>query len=63
MTQSGHSKLVIGWNCAAAISLIDRHDARHIGRVEVIRHGAFVTVRWQDSGWTSEVPIERLERS
>jgi hypothetical protein len=44
--------------------LVDRTpDARHIGRVEVIRHGAFVTVRWQDSGWTSEVPIERLERS
>lgn len=40
----------------------DRHDGRHVGRVEVIRHGAFVTVRWSDTGWTSEVPIERLER-
>jgi hypothetical protein len=40
----------------------DRHDPRHVGRVEVIRHGAFVTVRWLDSGWTSELPTERLER-
>ena len=41
----------------------DRNDPRHVGWVEVIRHGAFVTVRWLDTGRTSEVPIERLERS
>ena len=38
----------------------DIADERHIGRVEAIRQGVFVTVRWLDTGWTSEVPIERL---
>ena len=40
----------------------DRDDANHIGRVEVIRHAAFVTVRWLDTGGTTEVPVERLMR-
>jgi hypothetical protein len=38
----------------------DRDDASHIGRVEVIRHTAFATVRWLDTGRTAEVPVERL---
>ena len=37
----------------------DRHDDRHVGRVEAIRHGAFALVRWQN-GWVSEVPIQSL---
>ena len=41
----------------------DRYDPSHVGRVEAIRHGAFITVRWLDSGRASEVPIERLERN
>jgi hypothetical protein len=37
----------------------DRHDAQ-VGRVEVIRHGAFVTVRWLNTDLATELPIERL---
>jgi hypothetical protein len=40
----------------------DREDGRHVGRVEAIRHGAFVTVRWLENGWCSELPISRVER-
>jgi hypothetical protein len=40
----------------------DRDDSGQVGRVEVIRHAAFVTVRWLDTGWTTELPIERLLR-
>jgi hypothetical protein len=40
----------------------DREDGRHVGRVEAIRHGAFVTVRWLENGWRSELPISRVER-
>ena len=41
--------------------VIDRDDPRHQGRVEAIRNGAVVVVKW-DNGWTSKVPIEKLER-
>jgi hypothetical protein len=41
----------------------DIEDERHVGRVEAIRSSAYATVRWLDTGWTSEVPIERLERN
>jgi hypothetical protein len=40
----------------------ERDGGRHEGRVEAIRNGSVVVVKWADTGWTSEVPIERLER-
>jgi hypothetical protein len=40
----------------------ERDDPRHEGRLEAIRHGTVAVVKWADTGWTSEVPIERLER-
>lgn len=42
--------------------VVDRGDPRHEGRLEAIRNSAVVVVKWADSGWTSGVPIERLER-
>lgn len=43
-------------------TVCDVDDERHIGRVEGIRSGAFVTVKWRDTGWVSEVPIEQVRR-
>jgi hypothetical protein len=40
----------------------ERDDPRREGRVEAIRNSSVAVVKWGDSGWTSEVPIERLER-
>jgi hypothetical protein len=42
--------------------VVDIDDERHLGRVEAIRSGAFALVKWSDTGWTSEVPVERLKR-
>jgi hypothetical protein len=42
--------------------VVDRDDPRHEGRVEAIRHGFFALVKWADTGSTSKLPIERLER-
>ncbi|MGB8636976.1 MAG: hypothetical protein WCD30_02450 [Pseudolabrys sp.] len=42
--------------------VVDRDDPHHEGRVEAIRHGFFAVVKWADTGWTSKLPIERLER-
>ena len=42
--------------------VVDRDDPRHEGRVEAIRHGFFAVVKWADTGCTSKLPIERLER-
>ena len=43
-------------------TVADIDDERHVGRVEAIRSGAFVTVKWLDSGWITELPVERLKR-
>jgi hypothetical protein len=29
-------------------------DGHYVGRVEAIHHGAFVKVKWEDTGWISE---------
>ena len=41
--------------------VVDRDNPQHIGRVEAIRHGFFAVVKWADTGWTTKVPIGRLE--
>jgi hypothetical protein len=41
---------------------VRERGGRHIGRVEQIQHGAFVVVRWLDTGWLSVVPLGDLER-
>jgi len=43
-------------------TVADIEDERHVGRVEAIRQGAFAIVKWHDTGWITEVPIERLKR-
>lgn len=36
---------------------------RHFGRVEVIHHGAFVKVRWEETNWISEdLPLNSLTK-
>jgi len=35
-------------------------DGRHVGRVEAIHHGAFVQVRWEDTGWVSMLPLAEV---
>lgn len=40
----------------------DIDDERHCGRVEGIRQGAFVTVKWEETGWLTELPIEQVRR-
>ena len=42
--------------------VVDRDDPRHEGRIEAIRHGFFAVVKWADTGCTSKLPIEQLER-
>lgn len=34
----------------------DKYEPRHVGRVEAIKWGSVVVVRWQN-GWISELPI------
>jgi len=36
----------------------DRRDARHVGRIEHVFHTA--TVRWEESGWLSELRLSDL---
>jgi len=60
---SGFRRQVGDWlklRCGDLVA--DRDDAGQVGRVEVIRHAAFVTVRWQNTGGATELPIERLIR-
>ena len=37
-------------------------DGRHVGRVEAIHHGALVRVKWEGTGWISDIPLDRLVR-
>jgi len=37
-------------------------DGRHTGRVEAIHHGAWVRVRWHESGWISMLPLGSVTR-
>ena len=41
--------------------VVDRDNPQHGGCVEAIRHGFFAVVKWADTGWTTKVPISRLE--
>ena len=41
--------------------VIDRDNPRRVGRIEAIRHGFFAVVKWADTGWTTKLPIERLD--
>jgi hypothetical protein len=36
-------------------------DGRHEGRVEAILHGAWVIVKWDESGWKSELALSDVE--
>ncbi|MGB8138572.1 MAG: hypothetical protein WCF15_17520 [Pseudolabrys sp.] len=42
--------------------VVDRDDPLQEGRIEAIRHGFFAVVKWANTGCTSKLPIERLER-
>jgi hypothetical protein len=36
---------------------------RHFGRVEAILHGAFVRIKWEGTGWISELPLADVRRA
>lgn len=42
---------------------VREHDGRHIGRVEAIFNSALVKVRWDDSGWFSELSLNELTKA
>lgn len=40
---------------------VREREGRHIGRVVAILHMAFVRVRWEGSGWLSDIPLADVE--
>lgn len=42
--------------------VVRERDGRHLGRIEAIFHGAFVRVRWHDTGWLSTLALDEIER-
>jgi hypothetical protein len=49
----------MGLNCGDCVR---ERDGRHEGRVEAINWGTTVKVRWNDTGWVSELALRDLER-
>lgn len=54
-------------NCGDRVverDLWDEHerDGRHVGRVEAIHHGAFVVVKWEETGWVSMLPLAYVRK-
>jgi hypothetical protein len=41
---------------------VREREGRHVGRVEAILHGAFVSVRWVDGGALTDLPLADVER-
>jgi len=41
---------------------VTEREGRHIGRVEMIEHGAWVWVRWEETNWLSRLPLGDLTR-
>jgi len=58
-----HTRIRVGdWLPFCCGDLVREHEGRHIGRVEAVFHGAFVRVRWLDSGWVSDLrPTELVK--
>ncbi len=53
------------WSNAIRIGMhvYDVADPRHIGRVERIAWSTTARVRWQDTGWLSDVPVTDLRKA
>ncbi len=41
---------------------VRERDGRHIGRVEAICWSRLVKVRWEDTGWFSELEFNEVEK-
>jgi len=41
---------------------VTEREGRHVGRVEMIEHGAWIWVRWEETGWLSRLPLGDLVR-
>jgi hypothetical protein len=41
---------------------VRERDGRHVGRVEAIHNSALVKVRWEGTGWFSELELGELEK-
>jgi len=49
----------IGFDCGDVVREI---GGRHTGRVEAIFDGATIRVRWHETGWTSDLPRDQIEK-
>jgi hypothetical protein len=52
---------VDSWTKLNTGDLVTEIDGRHVGRVEAII-GYSVRVKWRDSGWISDIPLNELIR-
>jgi hypothetical protein len=52
---------VDSWTKLNTGDLVSEIDGRHIGRVEAII-GYSVRVKWRDSGWISDLPLDKIVR-
>lgn len=60
---TGGGRSVGGWmrfHCGDKV--FNKADPRHVGEVTAIRWGV-VRVRWDETGWLSDVPVNELERA
>jgi len=42
---------------------VTERDGRHTGRVEAIFGSATVRVRWHDTGWLSDLPLQDVVKN
>jgi hypothetical protein len=52
---------VDSWTKLHTGDLVTETDGRHVGRVEAII-GYSVRVKWRDSGWISDIPLNEIVR-
>jgi hypothetical protein len=58
-----HARVGVGsWMKLGLGDLVRERDGRHVGRVEAIHWSNTVKVRWLETGWVSEVPLNEIER-
>jgi hypothetical protein len=39
-----------------------KDDPRHVGRVEAVFASRTIRVKWQDTGWVSDVEVDEIEK-
>lgn len=46
------------WRCGDRVC--DEADMRHVGVIEMVVWSSYAKVRWEESGWLSEIPLSAL---